>query len=1008
MPSTADKRMIVGAREKASLSPLVCGLSVGLFLARVIAELTRAPWPPLWILTLAAVACAAAMWFAHWFERRGVVLPLVPALALLVYVFWPQRDLSVALAAATTALLAWLMAGSSRFTFHVSRLTSIDLLTFVVALGVYLATLQKDVLPADSGEFQLVVTQMGVLHQPGYPLYTLVGKLFTLLPFGAPALRLNLMSALLAAGTLTLVGATVRRMMTPAPIFPRSLGAGEGVWAGLAAALALGTSTTFWAQATTANIRMPTVFFVAWCLYQISSFKFKVSNERNLTLFALAFSLGLGHYFPLAVMGVFFVAYLVLVDPALIRQPRRWWKPLSVFALAQLVWLYLPIHAAIAPTKETAGLASPGGFLWYATGQGFEGDFLAFANLEHLPARLALLPTLFPFQMNWVLLIAALLGALLMLWRDWRAGVMLVGAFLVYTFIAITYRAPQTVEYEMPAYVVLAVMIGYAAGQFSIFNFQISNLKPQISGVLVACVLVAGLANGVVHASSFTALANDRSTREYVEPILRDAPRDAVILADWHFATPMWYLQQIENVRPDVEVRYVYPVGGQEWSQVWRGLIEENVKWRPVIVTHYWGMQYPAMPYTFEPFHQAWLVRTVPRFDAPPGMNSLSIEFDGKIRLSKFQISTPQKSGGQALKSQVEITLVWQTIGQLDHDYAFTVHLVDANGARRTQRDRGYPTGTFAPGEVRVDQFTLPLEPTLAPGKYAVQVGVYFVPPGGGFRHLLTEEGDQMATVATFDLTPSTDSLPTLHPLDVPFVGGPTLTGIDYDRSNPTTMRVYCHWRGPSPAGLTVVIGGVPVKLPEMPIGATFVTGHEVLVEPSMRQNVLGIVWILNSDSPFDMRVGAGAWGRPIQEVYLPQFYPTDRYVPLSDQMLLIGVDTPGRQVSPGQAVDVTLRYLSRRPLVANYVASVRMDGPDGAWRVASDDHPAGNAFPTLKWIAGSVVSDWRRLVVPMDAKVGRATGHLKVYDEIREEILPPLDARMGDDIPLDEWNVKR
>jgi hypothetical protein len=43
-----------------------------------------------------------------------------------------------------------------------------------------------------------------------------------------------------------------------------------------------------------------------------------------------------------------------------------------------------------------------------------------------------------------------------------------------------------------------------------------------------------------------------------------------------------------------------------------------------------------------------------------------------------------------------------------------------------------------------------------------------------------------------------------------------------------------------------------------------------------------------------------------------------------------------------------------------------------------------------------------------MDAKVGRATGHLKVYDEIREEILPPLDARMGDDIPLGEWNVKR
>jgi hypothetical protein len=86
---------------------------------------------------------------------------------------------------------------------------------------------------------------------------------------------------------------------------------------------------------------------------------------------------------------------------------------------------------------------------------------------------------------------------------------------------------------------------------------------------------------------------------------------------------------------------------------------------------------------------------------------------------------------------------------------------------------------------------------------------------------------------------------------------------------------------------------------------------------------------------------------------------------------------------------------------------SVRIEGQDAAWRVASDDHPAGNAFPTLKWIAGSVVDDWRRLSVPADAKPGRASGHLTVYDELREDVLPPLDARMGDSVPLGEWDVR-
>ena len=231
----------------------------------------------------------------------------------------------------------------------------------------------------------------------------------------------------------------------------------------MAAALALGTATTFWAQATTTNIRMPTAFLTALCLYLLVAYR-QSRHDRHLLLFALALSLGIGHDFSLVFMGVCFVGFLLMLEPALIRQPRRWWRPLGVFALAQLVWLYLPIRAAIAPTPETVGLTNLGGFLWYALGQGFAGDILAFAGPEHLPSRLALLPTLFLFQMNVALLAAALIGGIVLIWRDWRAGLMLVGGFLLHTFVAITYRAPQTVEYEMPAYVALAVMIGYGVG----------------------------------------------------------------------------------------------------------------------------------------------------------------------------------------------------------------------------------------------------------------------------------------------------------------------------------------------------------------------------------------------------------------------------------------------------------------------------------------------------------------------------------------------------------------
>ena len=957
------------------------GTALGLFVARVAAEATQGPWTPLALAVLVVTLCTAFVWLSRWSDRRGGPTRwFVPAMVLFVYVVWPQRDWNIALAVTAITLFSWLLNVSSRSTCHVSRFTLLDVLTFVIALVVYLATLQKDILPADSGEFQLLVTQLGILHQPGRPLYTLVGKLFTLLPIGTPALRLSLMSALLAAGTLTLAGAAVRRMLDSSR---------GGLWGGVAAVLALGTATTFWAQATTANIRMPTAFLTALCLYSLAVYR-QSRQDRHLMLFALALSLGVGHDFSLVFMGVCFVAFLLLIEPALIRQPRRGWRPLGVFVLAQVVWLYLPIRAAIAPTPETVGLTNLRGFLWYALGQGFAGDILAFAGPEHLPSRLALLPTLFPFQMNMALLTAAFMSAIVLLWRDWRAGLMLIGGFLLHTFIAITYRAPQTVEYEMPAYIALVVIIGYGVG-------QISNLKSQISNVVAASVIVAGLANGVAHAPSFITLASDRSTREYVEPILRDAPQSAIILSDWHFATPMWYLQQIEGLRrDDVTVRYVFPVGGLEISQVWRSLIEENIAHRPVVVTHYWGLQYSSGSYTFEPFHQAWLVRDKPSFSVPRDLTPLSVEFDGKLRLVGVRTRPTHTSPGRPL----EVTLALQVIGQLDRDYSLTVRLVDANDARRTQQDRPYPTRTFAPGEVRVDRFTLPLEPTLSPGRYSVRVGAYFVPPEGGFRNLKTASGEEQASVATLDLAPGNDELPTLHWLDVPFVDGPTLTGVDYDLSNPSALRVYLHWRGPSPAGGVARVNSVAAALPELGREAGFVTGYDAPATASLRLTVAG--------ADGHLRTGAGIWGWPVSSVQLPTFQPGDRYVMLGDQLVLTGVDAPRRAVLPSQPVDVTLRFLSLKPLVWDNVASVRIEGADGVWRVSSDDHPAGNAFPTLKWIAGSVVSDWRRLVIPADVPPGLASGHLTVYDAFREDILPPLDARMGDSVPLGEWVVKR
>ncbi|MCF8378258.1 MAG: DUF2723 domain-containing protein [Bacteroidales bacterium] len=71
--------------------------------------------------------------------------------------------------------------------------------TFLISFAIYILTLAPDITLEDSGELITAAKHLGVPHEPGYPLFTMLGKLFTFLPIGNIAYRLNLMSAFFSA-----------------------------------------------------------------------------------------------------------------------------------------------------------------------------------------------------------------------------------------------------------------------------------------------------------------------------------------------------------------------------------------------------------------------------------------------------------------------------------------------------------------------------------------------------------------------------------------------------------------------------------------------------------------------------------------------------------------------------------------------------------------------------------------------------------------------------------------
>ena len=107
----------------------------------------------------------------------------------------------------------------------------------VLTLCVYLYTIFPGVfMVGDAAKFTFVGKVLGIPHAPGYPLYVAVSHLFSYVPFGTLAYRMNVMSALLGATAVALLY-----------LAGRTLGLERAV--ALCAALACGLGHAFWAKA---------------------------------------------------------------------------------------------------------------------------------------------------------------------------------------------------------------------------------------------------------------------------------------------------------------------------------------------------------------------------------------------------------------------------------------------------------------------------------------------------------------------------------------------------------------------------------------------------------------------------------------------------------------------------------------------------------------------------------------------------------------------------------------
>jgi hypothetical protein len=596
----------------------------------------------------------------------------------------------------------------------------VALTAFLAGLALYGLTAAPGVQGGDSGEFQFVGYILGIPHPPGYPLYALVSKLWTLVvPVGEVARRVNLLSAVLGAATLGAVALAAARVF----------GRFGGIAAGLVAASWLAVAPTWWGQATIASIRPTTGFLLAAVLAALAAYGV-ARSPRWLYGAAALFGLGVAHHVSLPILAPAFVLYVVATSPLVVRDGRVLVRTAVAAVLPLALFLYLPIRSASGSEFDASHPTTPRAFFDLVTARGFAGDMLHFDPLS--ASRLELGRQILLTNFGSLGLALALGGGLVTLAVRPRWALLTGGVALINLFISLSYRAPVIADYLIPTSVVFALWIGALAALPALL---LSRARLSAVGVLAGLALaIPAAAYGQASWASFD-LSRDTADEAFLRDAFAAAAPGSTILTDWYHATVLWYGQLARAERRDLRVDYVAPSGA---DVPWLAKADAALAHGPVYATALDPRLGAA--HHLQRLGPLYQVLAVPSTDVPPGLNPSGVRFGDTIELAGYRMETP------AAGEDVALTLAWRAVRALDRDVSEFVHVVGPDGHVWGQRDGApgeglYPTSRWRPGEVVIERYGFAVAPSAPAGELQVEVGFYEPQPGGGWTRLEARDG---------------------------------------------------------------------------------------------------------------------------------------------------------------------------------------------------------------------------------------------------------------------------
>lgn len=411
---------------------------------------------------------------------------------------------------------------------------------FALSSIIYVLTMMPDIGFTDSGELAAVAHTLGIAHPTGYPLYTIIAHVWSLISPFSTVYDLNLLAALMTAASISVFSFILDELLSVT-----SCKQEHASIISFSVSLMFAFGSTVWTQATSLE-----VYSLQLLLFMLSIYFFiKAMKHGGMSNHTLIWGF---------LIGLSFTNHgtTILLAPAMIVGYFSDWKTgrfdfsshklrgllplIPLFLAGLLVWLYLPIRSAQNPIINWGEVhRNWDAFSYHAFGKQYQvWMFNEGTAKDNFPKYWSALIGM----TSWIMLLPILYGVMI----AWKSN----KSILLFSLLLIIGNLIYALNYgihDIETYFISGFIGAFILGAFGLYGL-LRNRERYHYALLFLPLLNLGL-----HYTENNR-REDRSVSSYISLMIDPLPKNSVIIsAQWDYlCSGFLYKQIVEGYRPDI------------------------------------------------------------------------------------------------------------------------------------------------------------------------------------------------------------------------------------------------------------------------------------------------------------------------------------------------------------------------------------------------------------------------------------------------------------------------